>query len=330
MERFFTEKDIPIPPLKTKYAPTIFMSSVPDEELDIFIKQVYSEERSARKQEEGTLQDQLSRLQVFDWGGSFQNSLEKTIVDKYVKQIKLYDEITKAIAEPILESVKGYTLNSWYNHWSSILIEDLFKEHTSILPTVGRVEKVDFFIDDIPFDLKVTYFPDELMKKEFHDRGYGVELTLLKKKCRELDIVIPSDLQGKSLVVHLYGKLNEDERATSFINDLKTKKKKIIRDYEKNPDSLKVWFYENQGSKRFDASNRLFLVLTDEENFFDSWKLKRQIDFLKKKIKKHLDDFHLNKAKLDTHFYWRETDQFFDCKSYIIFINKSQRKKRDK
>ena len=90
MERFFTQKKIPIPLLKSKYAPTICMSSVPDEDLDVFIKQVYSEERNARKQEEGTLQDQLSRLQVFDWGGSFQNSLEKTIVDKYVKQIKFY------------------------------------------------------------------------------------------------------------------------------------------------------------------------------------------------------------------------------------------------
>lgn len=311
-----------IPNKKKDYPTAIFNSGVSDEELESFIKRMYQKERNERKKEEGRIIDQLSRLSIFDWGGSFQNSLEKSIVDKYVKKLKSYDEISKAIEEPIFQSVRGYTLNSWYNHWSSILIEDIFKEHSSVLPTVGRIEKIDFFINNIPFDLKVTYFPDDLMKQEFKKRKYGVELTLLKKKCRELKIAIPSDLNTKGLLVHLYNKLCEDERATAFIADIKEKKKSIIRDYENNPEKLKVWLYENQGEKRFDASNRLFVILTDEENFFDSWKLKRQIPFLRRKIVAQLNKLHLNSDSLTTHFYWKKTDKFYDCKSGIIFINK--------
>lgn len=54
-----------------------------------------------------------------------------------MKKIQFYDEINEEIEGSLLSSLRGYTLNSWYNHWTSILIEDLFKDHTTVLPTVG-------------------------------------------------------------------------------------------------------------------------------------------------------------------------------------------------
>ncbi|NJN78261.1 MAG: hypothetical protein HC803_07965 [Saprospiraceae bacterium] len=107
----------------------------------------------------------MNRLQHFDWGGSFGNSLEKNIVNNYVKKIQSYQVINDEIEGSLLNSLRGYTLNSWYNHWTSIIIEDLFKDHETVLPTVGLVKKIDFFINDIPFDLKVTYFPEQLLKR---------------------------------------------------------------------------------------------------------------------------------------------------------------------
>ena len=37
-----------------------------------------------------------------------------------------YDEIEKAISGAIQRSVYGYTMNSWYNYWSTILREEIF------------------------------------------------------------------------------------------------------------------------------------------------------------------------------------------------------------
>ena len=127
------------------FAHVFELSTITNEHLNDFIKIKYNEERIIRKKNEDYLVDQLSRLQHFDWGGSFGNSLEKNIVDNYVKIIQSYDRINEEIEGNLLTSLRGYTLNSWYNHWTSILIEDLFKDHPNVLPTVGLVKKIDFF-----------------------------------------------------------------------------------------------------------------------------------------------------------------------------------------
>lgn len=69
--------------------------------------------------------------------------------------------------------------------------------------------------------------------------------------------------------------------------DLKTTY--LPRDYPideaiKNPRQLAIWMYENQGAQRFGADNRLFVILADENNLDQSWKLKRDFDFVFGKI----------------------------------------------
>lgn len=324
MQEFCTQHNIDISNLQSKqYFPFVFdLANITDEHIDNFIKKKYQEERQARQINEEYLVDQLSRLQYFDWGGSFGNSLEKNIVDNYVKKISSYDRISEEIEGNLLSSLRGYTLNSWYNHWTSILIEDIFKDHPKVLPTVGLVKKIDFFINGIPFDLKVTYFPEQLLAEKLRENGYGNELTNLKGICRELKILIPTDLRDKDLKLHLYNKLSEDprEEAKKYISELKEHKKNIISEAEANPAELKKWFYENQGEARFDASNRFFIVLTDETDITNSWKLKRNIVFLKEKINAHLDSLPADTSGLDTEFYWRKTQETFKCKSDIVFI----------
>ena len=224
-----------------------------------------------------------------------------------------------------MSSLRGYTLNSWYNHWTSILIEDLFKDHKAVLPTVGLVKKIDFFINDIPFDLKVTYFPEQLLADKLKDNGYGNELTMLKRICRQLDIFIPTDLKPKELKLHLHSIVSEDQReeAKEFIAILKEHKRNIIAEAEENPAELKKWFYENQGEARFDASNRFFLVLTDETDMANSWKLKRNIVFLREKINEHLGNLLLDMRSLETEFYWYLDQQTYNCKSDILFLKYS-------
>lgn len=127
MEEFFQEYEIDISKLKSKeYFRYAFEHiDITIESINSFIENKCQIERTDRLLQEDYLVDQLSRLQYFDWGGSFGNSLEKNIVDNYVKKIET----------ELFSSLQGYTLNSWYNHWTSILIEDIFKDHTNVLPT---------------------------------------------------------------------------------------------------------------------------------------------------------------------------------------------------
>lgn len=318
--------DLSVYPSRQHFSVAFELDALSDDEINAFIRKKYLEERGQRLANEDYIIDQLSRLQHFDWGGSFGNSLEKNIVDNYVKKIQSYDRMNEELEGSLFRSLKGYTLNSWYNHWTSILIEDLFKDHQRVLPTVGLVKKIDFFINDIPFDLKVTYFPEQLLAEKLREVGYGNELTRLKRICRQLNIFIPTDLKDRGLKLHLYTKVSEDQReeAKQFIAELKQQKRNIISASQDNPAELKKWFYENQGEARFDASNRFFLVLTDETDITTSWKLKRNIAFLREKVNAHLSVLPADGAGLEMEFYWSPTQQTFSCKSDILFVNQAE------
>ncbi len=274
------------------------------------------------------IETELNKMQNFDWGGSMGNNLEKNIVNNYIKKILQYEKIEEAVSGNIQKSVYGYTINSWYNHWSTIMIEEIFNINDKILPTVDLVEKIDFFIDNIPFDLKVTYFPEELMKEKIGDKllekyGSKSELTCIKRIARNLNIAIPNDLNERELIVCLHNLLKEsiDESAKKFIEDIKIIKKDVIEYYKNNPNELIIWLYENQGEMRFDAANRFYVVLIDSENIFDSWKLKRNVNLLKTEINNKLSQF--SKENLNNiDFYWNKDGKKYNCISEILFISK--------
>lgn len=153
---------------------------------------------------------------------------------------------------------------------------------------------------------------------------YQSELTKIKNKCIELKISIPDDMSDKALEQHLYNKLSEHNSvpANEFVTEFKKLRKQIINEAEQNPAELKKWLYENQGEARFDASNRFFLILTDENDIYDSWKLKRSINFLKDKINTHLNKISDNSEDLELEFYWKKDDKTYKCKSDILFVKK--------
>lgn len=274
------------------------------------------------------IETELNKMQNFDWGGSMGNNLEKNIVNNYIKKILKYEEIEKAIGGAIQKSVYGYTLNSWYNHWSTVMIEEIFNAHNKILPTADLVEKIDFFIDNIPFDLKVTYFPEELMREKIEEKllskyGSKNELTCTKKIARELNIAIPNDLNDRALTICLQNILREsiDKKAQMFIEDVKNIKKDVISYYKQNPNELIIWLYENQGEMRFDAANRFYVILIDSNNIFDSWKLKRNVNLLKTEINQKVNSFR--SQDLNTvEFYWKKDGKNYNCISELLFITK--------
>lgn len=292
-------------------------------DIENFINQQYDLQLRERNQTSEQLVQELNLVQDFNWGGSFGNSLESNIVNNYVKKITSYTELNNKIDNELLSSMRGYTINSWYNHWSSILIEDIFKKNSNVLPTIGLIKKIDFFINGTPYDLKVTYFPDALMKEKLRERGFGIELTEVKRKCRELNIPIASNMPDRALNIQLQNALSEsiDKRAETFLANLKNIKREIINEAMDNPDELIQWLYENQGERRFDATNRFFLILTDRENIFDSWKLKRNLPLLTREINRKITQF-ISDGPRNLMFHWNDNNTDYEIKAGILFISR--------
>lgn len=266
---------------------------------------------------------ELYKLKSFDWGGDYNNSLDKYLVSHYVKAINSYDELLTKFDTEINRAVQGYVLNSWYNHWSSILIEYIFKSHPNVLPTVGQIKNVDFFIKDIPFDLKVTYFPNEFLKQKRKEKGLPVEVTYLKQKAKEAKISY--DKQGKESDIYyeITEKLRDKDNAfcNNVLHEIQKQRMDILSDSLHNPSELIKWLYENQGEMRFGSENRLFLVLVDRADFNNSWRLKRNFELLKPSIKDYLDNFETkNTEKLKVDFLYKEKE--YQSLADIIFILK--------
>ncbi len=276
-----------------KLLQALFESSyISTEQIENTINLIYARERRTRKRVEPELLSELYLLQNFDWGSLHQNSLEKTIVDNYIKQIKHYHVLCNRIEEKLYPSVRSYVLCSWYNHWTSIIIEDVFKDHERVLPAIGLIKKVDFFVDRIPFDLKVTYLPEGFIKERRQLASQKPELTLLKKFCRQQNIPF-FRLPNARLLEDLWSKVEDhpSEEANKLIATLKKFRNILVDEITSDSTDLKRWLYENQGIRRFDASNRLFLILIKKSNYFESWKLKRARDLLVDVIHEALNDF---------------------------------------
>lgn len=271
------------------------------------------------------LVSELYKLKNFDWGGDYQNSLDKYLVTRYVKALKSYDTLISKFETEISVAVQGYVLNSWYNHWSSILIEHIFKSHSIVLPTVGQIKNVDFFINNIPFDLKVTYLPNEYIKIKRKEKGYPVEITYLKDCAKKAGIDFDKKAKESDIHYEIIEKLADknDEFSNSVLQKIKSEKLEILNEAKQNPKILAKWLYENQGEMRFGSENRLFLVLVDSSDFENSWKLKRNFELLEPSIKQYLDNFHnkhINDFKLSFNFKGKPNS--FNVLTDIIFITK--------
>lgn len=239
--------------------------------------------------DEKKLKEDLYKVQYYAWGGDQNNSLDKYLVSRYVKVISEYDELVNKQGE-IANNAWNYVQNSWYNNWTSYLIESLFKRHPRVISAVGEIKSVDFFIDDFPIDLKVTFFPNQYMDEKIKAKlGKGI-LSWLKSKGKEFGITACSDDSEVQQVYTLTEKLLE-QGYNDIIQSLNDAKSEVIRDAQNNPVELMTWLYTHQGEMRFGAENRLFVVLADSTNMNQSWKMKRAFSLIEPKVQSYLDAF---------------------------------------
>lgn len=286
---------------------------ISDSQIESAIRSIYEKERANRAAHEPALLEQLDKVMALDWGGLHQNSLEKTIVKNYVNKISNFETLNLRIENELFQSLRGYVLCSWYNHWTSIIIEDIFRDHKKVLPAVGKVKKIDFFIGEVPFDLKVTYMPEGYFEDQRKRAGLKPELTLLKKVARDKGVDFDKKAKPAALLEDLWNKVG-DHPETQSLMDFRVK---TLTDSKTDPKSLIRWLYENQGVGRFDATNRLFLILVDKSNMFASWRLKKAKPLLANKINSYLDSVGSMPGKRQD-FEWES--QIYTTVSDILFV----------
>lgn len=261
------------------------------------------------------LKKDLYKVQYYTWGGDQNNSLDKYLVSHFVKTIDSFSELERRKGE-IATNAWNYVQNSWYNNWTSFLIESLFKQNKRVISAVGEIKSVDFFIDDFPIDLKVTFFPNKFMDEKLKNILGKSKISWLKSKAKEVGISIDTNISASQQVYVLKEKLF-DNRNTDILEELKSAEREVIRKSQENAIELIRWLYENQGEMRFGAENRLFLILVNTDSLEDSWKLKRAIDQLEPLICEYLGSFSRDTlSKIDFCF----KKQKYQALSDVIFF----------
>ncbi|MDR0485339.1 MAG: hypothetical protein LBH29_01275 [Elusimicrobiota bacterium] len=255
-------------------------------------------------------------------GGDYKNALDRYIVDKYIKKYPTYDGIMHMLDGEISQAVGGYVRCSWYNHWTSILIENIFKMHKNVISAIGEVKQIDFFIKDMPFDLKTTYLPSNFIERERKKCGLSSENSEYKKIAK--DYGIKYDERNLAYEIREKSLASGNTGCIARINEIDDFKRNLLSELVKNPQRLIQNLYEEQGEMRFDASNRLFLILTDTVDFDKSWQLKRDIRRLRSAINYYLDNFDKKKIlnnPIEFKYKFR-TGEVFRVYSDCIFVRK--------
>lgn len=161
----------------SKIIKTILERYPSKEIIDDFIKKKYYLEKiQLRKKEisDDDLKRELSKVKTFSWG-VIQGQLDQKIQSQYIRKIYYYDEIIKNVRDRLHNEITNYVICSWFNHWTTVLIEEHISLHPKVIPTIKNIKGLDIFFEDQPFDLKVTY-PQKYIEK------YGVNKLIENQK----------------------------------------------------------------------------------------------------------------------------------------------------
>lgn len=286
-------------------------------QLDCFLRNRNNEWYKEMGVDEDKVRTALHKINAYEWGGDHNNSLDQYLVRRYVKVISDYDTLQKK-AKEIQANAWNFVQTSWYNNWTSYLIESIFKKHKRVLSAIGEIKSVDFFIDKYPIDLKVTYFPNEFMEKKLKDKIGNKELAWLKKEAKKVNISPDKGLSDAEQLTFLKEEL-ENHGHSNIIEVLTKHKQEIIDKACKHPEELMEWLYENQSARLFGAENRLFLVLVDTKDMKQSWKMKRAFTLIEPTVKRYLDSFNDDSLKIIEFTF---NQKKYTSLSDIIFITK--------
>ena len=91
------------------------------------------------------------------------NSYDKA--SNFIYQMKSLNECLREIERRNVN--REYALHRWYNYMTSIQCEYIFCEYGAVHDTNKYNHDVDIYIDDIPFDVKLTVYPAKLSSRPY-------------------------------------------------------------------------------------------------------------------------------------------------------------------
>lgn len=148
------------------------------------------------------------------------------------------------------------------------------------------------------------------------------ELSELKKSAIKFKIPFDNNRNDDELLLDLITAFSESSipDIKDFYNQFVKIRHDIIAEAVQQPRELLLWLYEQQGTQRFDASNRLFLIVVDSNFIEQSWKIKRDHTLLKKEIDKYLYNRSFNKDELLLE--WSFDGKKYQSYSDVLFVIK--------
>ncbi len=128
--------------------------------IDKFIRERYDKKILERKEiiSDEDLKKELMKVTTFSWG-SVQGKLDQKIQNEYVRKIVRYEDLINGVKAKLHDDITNYVICTWFNHWTTVLIEEHISSHKKVIPTIKNIKGIDVFFDGQPFDLKVTYLP---------------------------------------------------------------------------------------------------------------------------------------------------------------------------
>jgi len=139
------------------------LRSQPNEKIiDEFIKEKYTERIQERRSviPDEDLKKELLKVKTFSWG-VVQGQLDQKIQTEYVRRIVRYEDLLNNVKAKLHDEVTNYVICTWFNHWTTVLIEEHISTHSKVIPTIKNIKGIDIFFNGQPFGLKVTYLPRE-------------------------------------------------------------------------------------------------------------------------------------------------------------------------
>lgn len=138
-----------------------------------YIKNLHSQLRTEEIRLTGatheSIVEELNCVDSHIWG-MVQGAVDAHIQANYVRKYFRYNEIVSAIRSSLYGAIESYTLCTWYNHWSTVFLEDLICLNNNIVPIIKKVKGVDVIWNEQPIDIKVTNLP-----KEWFDDGKTID-----------------------------------------------------------------------------------------------------------------------------------------------------------
>lgn len=85
------------------------------------------------------------------------NSIDKQLFTK-IHNVSNMSEL-KYVIDTMEDMLKKKIYWTYYNTQTTRIIEDIFSIHPNVIPTLVDIKGVDFFINNLPIDLKITRLP---------------------------------------------------------------------------------------------------------------------------------------------------------------------------